>query len=64
MTREEAIKKVESQTCYRVTAMTTESAFFVPVGSDGETVIGPCFELSNDKILKLAKLKRPKVNAR
>ena len=58
---QEAIQKIESQTCFRMTAMTDkESAFFVPVGMDGKTVIGECFQLSRAKILKLAKLEKPK----
>lgn len=52
-----AIEKIERQTCFRMTAMTDkESAFFVPVGQDGKTVIGDCFELTRAKILKLAEL--------
>ena len=61
MNMQEAINKIEQNTCFRMTAMAGEkSAFFVPVGSDGKTVIGECFELSRAKIIKLASLEKPK----
>ncbi len=60
MTIQEAIKKIESNTCFRMTAMCNNgSAFFVPTGNDGKTVIGGVFEMSKAKILKLASIEKP-----
>ena len=56
----EAITAIEENTCFRLTAATDkESAFFVPVAKDGETVIGDAFELTRAKIMQLAKLEKP-----
>ena len=57
----EAIQKIEANTCFRLTAATDKnSAFFVPVAKDGKTVIGECFELTWRKIKKLALLENIK----
>ncbi len=59
LTFDQAIEEIEASTCFRLTARTDAgSAFFVPVASDGETVVGDCFELSKAKIIALAKTQR------
>lgn len=59
MNIQEAIARIEKNTVFRMTAITDkESAFFVPVGNDGKTVIGDVFELSKNKIMKLATLEK------
>jgi hypothetical protein len=57
---DEAIKEIEKNTCFRVTAITDkETAFFVPVAEDGETPIGPCLHFNRSKIMKLAAVGTP-----
>ena len=56
----QAIAQVEANTCYRLTGATNaRGGFFVPVASDGETVIGECFELSWRQIKNVAALEKP-----
>ena len=63
MTFDEAIKKIEKNTCFRMTAATDkETAFFVPVAKDNKTPIGPCLHFSRSEIMKLAAVGPPPIH--
>lgn len=55
------LRQVEEKTCFRYTAgcIDDSSAFMVPVGMDGESVIGPCMSFTWKQLKALAALPHP-----